>query len=132
MKTQDEQSISEMCETFSVTPRTLRFYEDKGLISPKRVGNRRLYSPKEVARMTLILRGKRFGFSLDEIKDLLELYQGGKGRAEQLNRAAELARARLVEMKEQRLQMDSAIGELSEQIAIGEEIMNTLQSPKVA
>jgi DNA-binding transcriptional MerR regulator len=67
-------SIRAMCSDFNVTPRTLRFYESKELLFPRREGQRRLYSRADRARLTLILRGKRFGFSLEEIRQLLDLY----------------------------------------------------------
>ena len=71
---EDHKTIGEMCGEFDVTPRTLRFYEAKELISPKRDGQKRLYDKRSKARLKLILQGKRFGFSLEEIRQLLDLY----------------------------------------------------------
>ena len=67
--------FKDMCERFEVTPRTLRYYEYIELLSPRREGRSRFYGPREIARMTLILRGRRFGFSLEEIRQWLELYE---------------------------------------------------------
>ena len=74
-------TIRQMCDHFEVTPRALRFYEAKELLRPIRQGTRRLFTPADRARLTLILRGKRFGFSLEEIRQLLDLWDGGRGRA---------------------------------------------------
>ncbi|MDM7459435.1 MAG: MerR family transcriptional regulator, partial [Paracoccus sp. (in: a-proteobacteria)] len=71
-------TIRQMCDAFDVTPRTLRFYESRELIFPQRRGQHRLYDRRDRARLTLILRGKRFGFSLEQIRQLLELYQPGR------------------------------------------------------
>ena len=76
-------SFKDMCERFEVTPRTLRYYEYIELLSPRRDGRSRFYGPREIARMTLILRGRRFGFSLEEIRQWLEIYQK-QGSREQL------------------------------------------------
>ncbi|NCX83726.1 MAG: MerR family transcriptional regulator, partial [Rhodobacteraceae bacterium] len=70
----DQKTIREMCDLFDVTPRTLRFYEAKELIAPIRDGQKRLYTKRDRARLKLILRGKKFGFSLEEIRQLLEMY----------------------------------------------------------
>jgi DNA-binding transcriptional MerR regulator len=80
----DQMTIREMCEAFDVTPRTLRFYEAKELIFPFRDGQKRLYSKRDRARLKLILRGKRFGFSLEEIRQLLDLYHMGDSQQTQL------------------------------------------------
>jgi DNA-binding transcriptional MerR regulator len=126
----DEQlmTISEMCSTFDVTARTLRFYEDKGLIAPKRVGQKRLYGRRENARMTLIVFGKQFGFSLEEIRELLEMYKSGEGRVSQLLRARELAKTRLADLKEERAKLDGAVNELSRQIGEGEKMIERLRA----
>ena len=73
-------TIRQMCDTFDVTPRTLRFYETKELVSPVREGQHRLYARRDRARLKLILRGKRFGFSLEEIRQLLDLYDRDDGQ----------------------------------------------------
>jgi DNA-binding transcriptional MerR regulator len=129
MNTDDKlMTISEMCAVFDVTARTLRFYEDKGLIAPKRVGQKRLYGRRENARMTLIVFGKQFGFSLEDIRELLEMYQSGEGRVPQLLRARELAKTRLEDLKEERAKLDHAVNELSRQITEGEKMIETLRT----
>lgn len=120
-------SISEMCAEFGVTPRTLRFYETKKLISPMREGTRRLYSRTDRARMKLILRGKRFGFSLEEIRHLLDLYYVGDGQYTQLARTYDLALARLQQMRRQRAELEEAITDLEQQLKWGENILASLK-----
>lgn len=105
-------TISEMCAEFDVTPRTLRFYEYKELLQPKREGQKRLFTKRDKARLTLILQGKRFGFSLDEIRELLDLYYVGDQQTTQLARTYERAQIRLEAMKEQRAELESAISDL--------------------
>ncbi|RYG91037.1 MerR family DNA-binding transcriptional regulator [Loktanella sp. IMCC34160] len=113
-------TIREMCEAFEVTPRTLRFYEAKELIFPLREGQKRLYSKRDRARLKLILRGKRFGFSLEEIRQLLDLYHMGDSQQTQLERTYDLARQHLADMEAQKAELEQAIGELKEQMAWGE------------
>ncbi len=125
--TTDMMTIRKMCEAFDVTPRTLRFYEAKELLSPTRVGARRLYSKSDRARLTLILRGKRFGFSLEDIRQLLDLYDPNGNQEAQLARTYEMARDRLSQMERQRMELDSAIAELKDQMAWGEEVLATLR-----
>lgn len=110
--TDDTLTIREMCHTFDVTPRTLRFYEAKALLSPIRAGTRRLFTRKDRARLHLILRGKRFGFSLEDIGQLLAMYDSKGSNEAQMLRTGELARARLAQMEAQRAELDIAIAEL--------------------
>lgn len=98
-----ELTFKEMCERFDVTPRTLRYYEYIELLSPRKVGRARYYGPRELARMTLILRGRRFGFSLEEIRQWLEMYEK-RGTREQYQVFVEYA--------------DRQLGLLDEQIAV--------------
>lgn len=105
-------TIRDMCETFEVTPRTLRFYEAKELLSPIREGTRRLFTRRDRARLTLILRGKRFGFSLEEIRQTLDLYDRDGSDTAQRQRACEIARARLEKMEAERAALDVTIAEL--------------------
>ena len=93
--TETQMTIREMCDTFDVTPRTLRFYESKELLFPKRDGQKRLFTKRDRARLKLILRGKRFGFSLEEIRQLLDLYHVGDQQHTQMNRTLEIAHDRL-------------------------------------
>lgn len=123
--TKDLMTIREMCEAFDVTPRTLRFYESKELIFPIREGSRRLFTKRDRARLTLILRGKRFGFSLEDIRQLLDLYDRDGTQEVQLTRAYGIARDRLAQMERQRGELDAAITELKDQLAWGEEVLAT-------
>jgi DNA-binding transcriptional MerR regulator len=114
--TTDLMTIREMCKTYDVTPRTLRFYEAKELLAPVRDGTKRLFTRRDRARLTLILRGKRFGFSLEDIRQTLDLYDRD-GDAAQRQRACEIARGRLVLMEAQRAELDVAIDELKAELA---------------
>ncbi|WP_137390917.1 MerR family transcriptional regulator [Rhodoligotrophos defluvii] len=105
-------SISDLCEEFDVTPRTLRFYEQKGLLSPTRRGWTRLFSYRDRARLRLILRGKRVGLSLEEIKEILDLYHLRNGHVRQLRAASQTLRARLDDLKLQRRELDETIADL--------------------
>ncbi|MBL4917979.1 MerR family transcriptional regulator [Szabonella alba] len=117
--TNDLMTIREMCDAFEVTPRTLRFYEAKELIFPKREGTRRLFTRRDRARLKLILRGKRFGISLENIRQLLDLYDHeGSGRSQYL-RSYRLGQERLTEMESQRAELDEAIRDLREELAKG-------------
>ncbi len=116
-------SIGEMCRDFGVTARTLRFYEAKELLSPLREGSRRLFTRRDRARLTLILQGKRFGFSLEDIRQLLDLYDIGDQGATQLARTYDLARQRLAAMEAQRDELTRAITDLREQLALGERML---------
>ena len=130
--TTDTLGIREMCEAFDVTPRTLRFYEAKELLFPIRIGQRRLFTKRDRARLKLILRGKRFGFSLEEIRQLLDLYHMDDGQLTQLAKSIELARQHLADMQAQRAELDQAIGELTEQMAWGEAKLAELAKDKTA
>ncbi|MBU2962437.1 MerR family DNA-binding transcriptional regulator [Citreicella sp. C3M06] len=123
-------SIREMCDLFEVTPRTLRFYEQKELIFPQRVGQKRLYSRRDRARLKLILRGKRFGFSLEEIRQLLELYHVGDQQQTQIERTYEIARKRLDDLLKEREDLDAAIKDLKDQLAWGEKMLTQLEQKK--
>ncbi len=118
-------TISEMCAEFNVTPRTLRFYEYKELLNPKREGQRRLFSNRDKARLKLILRGKRFGFSLDDIKELLDLYYLGDQQTTQYAATYERALVRLRDMEEQRDELNEVIADLRAQIKWGEELLRS-------
>lgn len=120
-------TIREMCTEFSVTPRTLRFYESKELIFPIRDGTRRLFTRRDRARLKLILRGKRFGFSLEDIRQLLDLYDRDQGAA-QIARTYDLARQRLAAMEAQRAELDEAITELRQQLEQGAQTLAGFRS----
>lgn len=110
-------SISELAEEFGVTARALRFYEDKGLLAPRREGLSRLYGARDRARLTLILRGKRMGFPLNEIKEALDLYGVDEDNRSQLTLVYEKFRARLTALRQQRIDLDKTIEELEHDIA---------------
>lgn len=109
-------TIGEMCADFQVTPRTLRFYEYKELLSPIREGQKRLFTSKCRARLSLILRGKRFGFSLAELKDLLDMYEVGDGQVTQLTETLRTAQSHYNDLVAQRDELNEAIGELESQM----------------
>lgn len=104
--------FKQMCARFDVTPRTLRHYEYIELLSPDREGRARFYGPREVARMTLILRGRRFGFSLEDIRQWLEIYDRGEGWEGQRSVWIEKADTQLDELRARRAEMDEIIEEL--------------------
>lgn len=105
-------TIRQLCLEFKCTPRALRFYEDKGLISPARDGMNRVYSYKDRARLQLILRGKRVGLSLSEIGEILDLYELNDGGAAQNAKSLVKFRERIVELEAQRNDIEQAIDEL--------------------
>ena len=105
-------SIAEASEELGVTQRTLRFYEDKGLIQPTRVGTMRVYSRREMGRMQLILRGKKLGFSIREIGEFLSLYDEDPDHIEQTRRLLDRVRERMNELHQQRAALDETIIEM--------------------
>lgn len=129
---EETMTIREMCDAYDVTPRTLRFYESKELLFPIREGQKRLFTKRDRARLKLILRGKRFGFSLEEIRQLLDLYDMGDQQATQLQRTYEVAQHRLKDMEEQRDELNEAIDDLREQLKWGEQFLADLASQKDA
>ncbi|MBU6156294.1 MAG: MerR family DNA-binding transcriptional regulator [Alphaproteobacteria bacterium] len=105
-------SISQLSEEFGITPRAIRFYEDEDLIKPSRQGQSRIYSPRDRARLALILRGKRVGFSLVEIKEMLDLYDMNDGQATQLSHAIKKFNERINSLERQRGDIEQALVEL--------------------
>ena len=106
-------SFKEMCAKFDVTPRTLRYYEYIELLSPDREGRSRFYGPRELARMTLILRGRKFGFQLEELRQWLLIYDQDGTKA-QMNVFLDMADRKLAELRDQQVQLAHTIEELEQ------------------
>ena len=126
--TENTKTIREMCDMFDVTPRTLRFYEAKELLFPIRKDQKRLFTKRDSARLKLILLGKRFGFSLEEIRQLLDLYHVGDQRKTQLARAYDIANERLADMVRQRDTLSEAIDDLKQQMRMGERMIASINN----
>lgn len=114
----DDFTISDLSAEFGVTARALRFYEDEGLIAPVRRSTQRIYSHRDRARIAWILRGKRVGFSLAEIREMIDLYDVGDGRRIQRQVAIDRCRERVALLTEQRADIDAAIAELTDFVAV--------------
>ena len=106
-------NFKEMCAKFDVTPRTLRYYEYIELLSPDREGRSRFYGPRELARMTLILRGRKFGFQLEELRQWLLIYDQ-EGTKAQMNVFLDMADRKLAELRDQQFQLSQTIEELEQ------------------
>ena len=119
-------TIRQMCDEFGVSARTLRFYEAKELLFPLRVGQKRLFSKRDRARMKLIVRGKRYGFSLEEIRHLMALYRSNESQSTQVIKTYQIAQDRLADLIRKRDDLTQIIQELSEQIKWGEDLINEL------
>ncbi len=120
MKVDDTMTIRQMCDEYGVTARTLRFYETKELLSPIRDGQRRLYTKRDRARLKLILRGKKFGLTLEKIRQMLNLYDMDDAGQTQLTCSLDLANERLVELTQQRDELNLTLDELAGLIKWGE------------
>ena len=114
-------TISDLSAEFGVTARALRFYEDEGLISPERRGTQRIYSHRDRARLAWILRGKRVGFSLTEIRELIDLYNDGEKHRTKRQRTIDRCKERIDLLHNQKRDIDAAIAELNEFVALLEE-----------
>ena len=110
---EDRLNFKEMCAKFDVTPRTLRYYEYIELLSPDREGRSRFYGPRELARMTLILRGRKFGFQLEELRQWLLIYDQ-EGTKAQMNVFLDMADRKLAELRDQQVQLSQTIEELEQ------------------
>ena len=110
----DLYSVTELAHELGITPRAIRFYETKGLIKPKRAGNTRVYSHRDKARMQLILRGKRLGFTLADIKEYLDMYDVDPSKAKQVRLLLGKVERRIDELEQQREDLETTLAELSE------------------
>jgi len=117
-------TIGQLCAEFDVTPRTLRFYEYKELLSPLRDGQRRIFTCRDRAQLKLILRGRRFGFSLDEMKDLLDLYDVDRSQVTQLSAIMEAARRHHVELVAKRDALSEAVADMETQMREGQAMLD--------
>ena len=111
-KERGEFSISELATEFDVTPRAIRFYEDHGLLAPKRAGQRRIYSPRDRTRLKLTLRGKRLGLTLSEIRELIDMYEPGRDERPQLSRFLAVLEAHKTTLLQQRGDIEAQLSEL--------------------
>lgn len=122
-------TIGEMSKAFDATPRALRFYEDKGLLSPRREGLNRLYGHRDRARLKLILRGKVVGLPLDDIREILDLYDLKDGQQLQMRKSLEKFTAHAAYLQEQRDHLDEAIANLQERMSWLQEQLARPASP---
>jgi DNA-binding transcriptional MerR regulator len=107
-----EFSISELAREFDVTPRAIRFYEDQGLLAPRRVGQRRIYTPRDRTRLKLTLRGKRLGLTLSEIRELIDMYEPGRDARPQLQRFLAVLESHKSSLLQQRADIEAQLSEL--------------------
>ncbi|HEV8109768.1 MAG TPA: MerR family DNA-binding transcriptional regulator, partial [Burkholderiales bacterium] len=105
-------SISELAREFDVTPRAIRFYEDQGLLAPRRDGQRRIYTPRDRTRLKLTLRGKRLGLSLSEIRELIDMYEPGRDERPQLERFLGVLETHKASLLRQRADLEAQLSEL--------------------
>ena len=107
-----EFSISDLAREFDVTPRAIRFYEDQGLLAPRRDGQRRIYTPRDRTRLKLTLRGKRLGLSLSEIRELIDMYEPGRDERPQLARFLAVLESHKASLLQQRGDIEAQLSEL--------------------
>jgi DNA-binding transcriptional MerR regulator len=108
-----EYSISDLAREFDVTPRAIRFYEDQGLLAPRRDGQRRIYLARDRTRLKLILRGKRLGLTLSEIRELIDMYEPGRDERPQLKRFLDVLEVHKAALLQQRADLEAQLGELT-------------------
>jgi DNA-binding transcriptional MerR regulator len=107
-----EFSISELAREFDITPRAIRFYEDQGLLAPKREGQRRIYTPRDRTRLKLTLRGKRLGLTLSEIRELIDMYEPGRDARPQLERFLAVLASHKSSLLQQRADIEAQLSEI--------------------
>ena len=107
-----EFSISELAREFDITPRAIRFYEDQGLLAPKRDGQRRIYTPRDRTRLKLTLRGKRLGLTLSEIRELIDMYEPGRDERPQLERFLSVLESHQASLLQQRADIEAQLSEI--------------------
>lgn len=107
-------TIAQLADEFGVTHRTIRFYEDRGLLSPRRAGTRRLFGPRERVRLELVLRGRRLGFNLDEIRRIVDMYDQEPGESGQLRYLVEQIEHRRAELEQRRRDIETTLAELDQ------------------
>ena len=107
-----EFSISDLAREFDVTPRAIRFYEDQGLLAPRRDGQRRIYTPRDRTRLKLTLRGKRLGLTLSEIRELIDMYEPGRDERPQLERFLAVLEAHKASLQQQQADIEAQLAEL--------------------
>jgi DNA-binding transcriptional MerR regulator len=105
-------SIGDLSVVLGISPRAIRFYEDQGMLSPRRVGGNRIYGQRDLARLKLIVRGKRLGFTLSDIRELLDLYDVDQNHLEQLRQALVKGRARIAELEQQQVELTLTLQEM--------------------
>jgi DNA-binding transcriptional MerR regulator len=111
-KERAEFSIGELSSEFDVTPRAIRFYEDHGLLAPRRAGTRRIYSARDRTRLKLTLRGKRLGLTLSEIRELIDMYEPGRDERPQLKRFLSVLEAHKASLQQQRADIEAQLSEI--------------------
>jgi DNA-binding transcriptional MerR regulator len=107
-----EFSISELAREFDITPRAIRFYEDQGLLAPRRDGQRRIYTPRDRTRLKLTLRGKRLGLTLSEIRELIDMYEPGRDQRPQLERFLAVLEAHKASLLQQQTDIEAQLSEI--------------------
>ena len=107
-----EYSISELSREFEITPRAIRFYEDQGLLAPRRDGQRRIYTPRDRTRLKLTLRGKRLGLTLSEIRELIDMYEPGRDQRPQLERFLAVLESHKASLLQQRADIEAQLAEI--------------------
>jgi len=112
-KDRGEYSIGDLAREFDVTPRTIRFYEDQGLLAPRREGQRRIYTQRERTRLKLTLRGKRLGLTLSEIRELIDMYEPGRDERPQLERFLAALQSHRSALEQQRTDIEAQLSEIA-------------------